>query len=116
MGRCTPPHQLCLSMDIARDFPFRVFISLEGRSDRREKFLPRLRDSGRRHSDVLMSALHRTIPTYAAFPNLAWQAFGFSDLTKGKYSNYQADGSQRNFCHVLRPLLAPATAELESVS
>ena len=56
------------------------------------------------HSDVLLSALHKSIPTYAAFPNLAWQAVEHSDLTGTRYSNYQADGSQRPYRHVVAPM------------
>ena len=58
------------------------------------------------HSDVLFSALHKSIPTYAAFPNLAWQAVEHSDLTGSRYSNYHPDGSQRPFRHVVKPLVA----------
>ena len=57
------------------------------------------------HSDVLFSALHKIIPTYAAFPNLAWQAVEHSDLAGATYSNYQPDGSQRCFHHVVAPML-----------
>jgi hypothetical protein len=57
------------------------------------------------HSDVLLSALHRAIPTYAAFPNLAWQAEEHSDLANRSYSNYALDGSQRPYRHVVEPLL-----------
>ncbi len=56
------------------------------------------------HSDVLLSTLHKLIPTYAAFPNLAWQAVEHSDLTGTRYSNYQADGSQRPYSHVVAPM------------
>ena len=60
------------------------------------------------HSDVLFSALHKSIPTYAAFPNLVWQSVGHSDLTGSRYSNYNPDGSQRPFRHVVAPLSASA--------
>jgi len=63
------------------------------------------RAGGCLHSDVLLSSLHRQIPTYAAFPNLAWQAVDRSDLSGITYSNYDPDGSQRRFRHVVRPLL-----------
>jgi hypothetical protein len=56
------------------------------------------------HCDVLFSALHKTIPTYAAFPNLVWQAVGHSDLTGSRYSNYNPDGSQRPFRHAVRAM------------
>ena len=45
-------------------------------------------------SDVLLSDLHPHIPTYAAFPNLVWQEFGWSDVARGHYSNYEPDGRQ----------------------
>ena len=51
--------------------------------------------NGRLHSDVLVSDLHKTIPTYAAYPNLAWQAEDFSDLADRSYSNYRPDGTQK---------------------
>lgn len=57
------------------------------------------------HSDVLLSALHKTIPTYAAFPNLAWQAVEHSDLANRNYSNYAADGSQRPYRHGVEHLV-----------
>ncbi len=56
------------------------------------------------HSDVLLSAIHKRVPTYAAFPNLAWQAVEHSDLVGRRYSNYQEDGSQRPYRHVLASL------------
>lgn len=55
-------------------------------------------------SDVLFADLHQRIPTYAAFPNLAWQAVGRSDLARRSYSNYDADGSQKEFRHLLTHL------------
>ena len=56
------------------------------------------------HSDVLLSTLHKSIPTYTAFPNLAWQAVEHSDLTGRTYSNYAPDGQQRSFRHILSSL------------
>ncbi len=58
---------------------------------------------GELHSDVLLSSLHGIIPTYAAHPNLAWQAVEYSDLTDTCYSNYFSDGSQCWFRHLLPP-------------
>ena len=47
------------------------------------------------YPDILLSWLHREIPTYAAFPNLIWQAEGWSDLLGREHCNYDADGGQR---------------------
>jgi hypothetical protein len=56
----------------------------------------------------LFSALHKSIPPFAAFPNLAWQAVEHSDLTGSRYSNYQEDGSQRPFQHVMSTVTSVA--------
>lgn len=48
-----------------------------------------------RASDWFLADLHREIPTYACFPNLAWQAVSDSDLAGGVYSNYTASGEQK---------------------
>ena len=45
-------------------------------------------------NDVLLSELHATLPTYAAFPNLVWQAHGQSDIAGRFYSNYDVQGRQ----------------------
>jgi Core-2/I-Branching enzyme len=47
-----------------------------------------------RASDWFLADLHEEIPTYACFPNLAWQAANHSDLMDGTYSNYTASGEQ----------------------
>ena len=47
-------------------------------------------------SDFILTQLQKTIPTYAAFPNLAWQSVSHSDLADGAYSNYHSDGTQKN--------------------
>ncbi len=47
-----------------------------------------------RASDWYLADLHQEIPTYACFPNLAWQAVAASDLAGGTYSNYTAEGEQ----------------------
>ncbi|MDB6136646.1 MAG: glycosyl transferase [Verrucomicrobiales bacterium] len=44
--------------------------------------------------DVLFSDLHGVIPTYAAWPNLAWQRESHSDIAGRQYSNYSTDGRQ----------------------
>ncbi|MHA3773678.1 hypothetical protein ACXR0O_19250 [Verrucomicrobiota bacterium sgz303538] len=59
-------------------------------------------------SDVLVSQLHATVPTYAAFPNLAWQAVSRSDLAGGVYSNYEPNGRQKLFRHVVASVTGEA--------
>lgn len=50
---------------------------------------------GVKTSDQLLADLHPRIPTYAAFPNLIWQDFDWSDVALCHYSNYEPDGRQR---------------------
>ena len=57
-------------------------------------------------NDVLLASLHDKLPTYAAFPNLIWQAHGESDIAGYCYSNYDVEGRQK-YCpemvsHLLR--------------
>jgi hypothetical protein len=47
-----------------------------------------------RASDWYLADLHAEIPTYACYPNLAWQAVNRSDLANGTYSNYTGTGEQ----------------------
>lgn len=47
-------------------------------------------------SDWFLADLHVRIPTYACYPNLAWQAVAQSDLVAGTYSNYTSTGEQRS--------------------
>ena len=47
-----------------------------------------------RASDWFLADLHQEIPTYACYPNLAWQAVNKSDLAHGTYSNYTRTGEQ----------------------
>lgn len=92
---------------------FRVSRALDGHAFAiRRKYYAAVRASmrgcakgtvGELHSDVLLSGLHGIIPTYAAYPNLAWQAVEQSDLTDTCYSNYFSDGSQCWFRHLLPP-------------
>ena len=55
-------------------------------------------------SDMELAALHAEIPTYAAWPNLAWQAVSASGITGMTYSNYRADGSQTECAELLAGL------------
>ncbi len=52
-------------------------------------------------SDQILLRLQSEIPTYAAWPNLAWQAVSPSDLLGVDYSNYHPTGDQRANWHVL---------------
>jgi len=53
------------------------------------------RETGRMCDRVIASLQHK-IPTYAAVPNLAWQAESHSDLVGRSYSWYHEDGKQRD--------------------
>lgn len=48
-------------------------------------------------SDRFLAALQSEVPTYACFPNLAWQANAPSDLIHVTYSNYQSGGTQKQW-------------------
>ena len=63
---------------------------------------PALRDQC---NDVLLSKLHAKLPTYAAFPNLIWQAHGQSDIAGHIYSNYDAEGRQKPYPEMVNHLL-----------
>jgi hypothetical protein len=56
---------------------------------------------GNRCSDALLSSLHKFVPTYAAYPNLAWQREIYSDLRQKIYSNYFRDGRQKRLRRLL---------------
>lgn len=56
-------------------------------------------------SDRVMARLHGKIPTYAAFPNLAWQAEAESDLIGEKYSLYSKNGTYKKEIQKSRALL-----------
>ncbi len=45
--------------------------------------------------DVLLASIQEQIPSYAAFPNLAWQAEGYSDIEATMRGNYFPTGEQR---------------------
>ena len=62
------------------------------------------RGAAEQFNDVLLSKLHKKLPTYAAFPNLIWQALGSSDLTGHTYSNYDAEGRQIHGAAVVQHL------------
>jgi hypothetical protein len=56
-------------------------------------------------SDQYLALLHDEIPTYAAYPNLAWQDVSDSNLMHSKYSNYTSDGRQKNWVAAVAGLL-----------
>lgn len=47
-------------------------------------------------SDRFLAALQSEIPTYACFPNLAWQSNEESDLVHATYTHYQNGGTQKH--------------------
>lgn len=57
-------------------------------------------------TDVTLAQLHAEIPSYATWPNTAWQQESLSDLAVGAYSNYEVDGWQRPGYNAVGGLLA----------
>lgn len=53
-------------------------------------------------ADVAISRLSGVIPVYAAYPNLAWQSDGYSDLMAGDRRTFREDGRQQRLLHVVR--------------
>lgn len=47
-------------------------------------------------SDAKLSLLQNEIPCYAAYPNLAWQRFSYSDNLGFPMTSYYSDGRQRS--------------------
>ncbi len=45
--------------------------------------------------DVALAGLHRRIPTYAFYPNLAWQEAGYSEVKQAQACGYGPGGVQR---------------------
>ena len=58
-------------------------------------------EDGPQRLDVALSELHKLIPTYAAWPNLAWQRMGYSFHNEYAYSNYDEEGRQKNMPEVV---------------
>lgn len=56
------------------------------------------------YSDVKMSAIQAHVPTYAAFPNLAWQEVSFSNNAEATQSHYDNQGRQRTDLHAVAGL------------
>jgi hypothetical protein len=59
-------------------------------------------------SDQYLALLHKEVPSYACYPNLAWQALSGSDLVGREYSNYTSDGRQRNWTPMISDLFNQA--------
>jgi hypothetical protein len=57
-------------------------------------------------SDFIYATLHAEIPTYAAFPNLAWQGIEESDVQGKNYSNYGITGDQLPAPEIMRGVAA----------
>lgn len=53
-------------------------------------------------SDVAISLLSDRIPMYATYPNIAWQAEGYSDLMKIQRMIFDKNGQQTRMLHVIR--------------
>jgi hypothetical protein len=62
-------------------------------------------------SDQFIALLHRDVPTYACYPNLAWQDVSDSDLLGAEYSSYQGDGVQVNWTDSVAHLLPELVGE-----
>ena len=74
------------------------------------------RGAAEQFNDVLLSTLHKKLPTYAAFPNLIWQALGRPTSPGHTYSNYTPDGHQQPFQHVLSSLIENGAFEEKASS
>lgn len=57
-------------------------------------------------TDVTLARMHADIPSYATWPNTAWQQESHSDLAVGSCSNYEVDGWQRPGYNAVAGLLA----------
>ncbi len=71
---------------IHRSFYHQVLRGLAGTRRGGERTIP--------FSDEKLASLHSQIPSYAAYPNLAWQGFSYSDTGNRHLMHYRADGSQ----------------------
>jgi hypothetical protein len=62
-------------------------------------------------SDQFIALLHKEVPTYACYPNLAWQDVSGSDLLGSEYSSYMGDGLQANWTDSVTHLLPELVGE-----
>lgn len=62
-------------------------------------------------SDQFIALLHKEVPTYSCYPNLAWQDVSGSDLLGAEYSSYQGDGLQVNWTDSVTHLLPELVGE-----
>ncbi len=53
-------------------------------------------------ADVVLSNLVDQIPTYSVYPNIAWQADGYSDLMNTTRSPFTIDGQQNRLLHAIK--------------
>jgi GR25 family glycosyltransferase involved in LPS biosynthesis len=56
------------------------------------------------YSDVKMSSIQEVIPTYACYPNLAWQKYSHSDNANRELTHYNAVGKQMTDLHAVADL------------
>ena len=61
-------------------------------------------------SAQFLAALHQKIPTYACYPNLAWQSVDHSDLSGTSFSRYGKVGAQKIHPHIHKDLLTECLA------
>ena len=61
-------------------------------------------------SDQFVAAAQGQIPTYACYPNLAWQSVVGSDLTGTEYSLYNPGGTQKTHEQALENLISQCVA------
>jgi hypothetical protein len=66
--------------------------------------------------DVALTRLSGEIPMYACYPNLAWQAAGFSDLKKMVRSPYGDDGRQLIHPRLVKRLEAGMRCQLAALT
>ena len=57
-----------------------------------------------RYSDVKMSEIQSQVPTYAAYPNLAWQKVSYSNNAGSIQGHYDSKGRQRTVRHAVAGL------------
>ncbi|MBK1834570.1 beta-1,6-N-acetylglucosaminyltransferase [Roseibacillus ishigakijimensis] len=62
-------------------------------------------DDPKAASDRILARLQETVPTYAAIPNLAWQAEAPSDLVGKTYTLYTANGTPKQHLALNRQVL-----------
>jgi GR25 family glycosyltransferase involved in LPS biosynthesis len=74
------------AMIVRREFIGKLLVGLAGISKNASPEIP--------YSDVKMSDIQHEIPTYACYPNLAWQKLSHSNNAERKQTHYNAQGIQ----------------------